>query len=168
MRDESKYTIRNIVDYWSKNIDNSEIDIPWENAHMLCWSCGIKSNLQKCHIIPHALGGKGKPSNLVLLCINCHKENPNVNSYNGYWDWLKSRKRLRGGGKVAKEYEFIYGTDMWKDASNTFKNLGITSIDFLKNFDEFSEGKTLPCMNPASSAVLFHDYLVSSKQPYEF
>tara|TARA_B100000287_G_scaffold397130_1_gene413393 strand:+ start:1458 stop:2249 length:792 start_codon:yes stop_codon:yes gene_type:complete len=32
--------------------------------------------LEKCHIIPHMLGGSNDVSNFVLLCKRCHKEAP--------------------------------------------------------------------------------------------
>ena len=49
----------------------------------------IKSNLEKCHIIPLALGGDDHPSNLVLLCKECHKLNPNTDDEDLYWLWMK-------------------------------------------------------------------------------
>ena len=52
----------------------------------------ITSNLEKCHIIPFALGGNDDPSNLVLLCKECHKLNPNTKDEKLYWLWMKSVK----------------------------------------------------------------------------
>ena len=39
-----------------------------------------KASLERAHIIPHSKGGESIPSNLVLLCKDCHKENPDGRS----------------------------------------------------------------------------------------
>lgn len=71
--------IEEIVDYWSGNQDESGLSVDWAEAESLCWRCAQKRNLQRCHIIPRSLGGTEEPSNLVLLCAQCHSEAPNVN-----------------------------------------------------------------------------------------
>tara|TARA_R110000851_G_scaffold33896_4_gene90400 strand:+ start:6598 stop:7146 length:549 start_codon:yes stop_codon:yes gene_type:complete len=38
----------------------------------LCWCCGATGYQEIAHIIPHSLGGKCTPSNLFLLCNECH------------------------------------------------------------------------------------------------
>ena len=69
-----------------------------DHGEPACWACGYYRNtkadiqnpthpnpfsswdkakwLQKCHIIPHMLGGSSEASNLVLLCKRCHKVAP--------------------------------------------------------------------------------------------
>lgn len=63
-----KTTIEEIVDYWSRYQDESGLTVDWSEANYLCWRCGQKRNLQRCHIIPRSLNGLEDPSNLVLLC----------------------------------------------------------------------------------------------------
>jgi hypothetical protein len=71
----------------------------------------IKSNLEKCHIIPLALGGDDHPSNLVLLCKECHKLNPNTDDEDLYWLWMKG-------------VEDSYSADV-KNFKQAFKNFKI-------------------------------------------
>lgn len=55
----------------------------WEDAERLCWRCGDGpgecgyDNLDRCHLVSHALGGSSEPTNLVLLCNWCHRCGPN-------------------------------------------------------------------------------------------
>lgn len=42
------------------------------------WDVWNKAMLQRCHLVPRALGGADTPSNLVLLCARCHREAPDV------------------------------------------------------------------------------------------
>ena len=44
--------------------------------------------LQRCHIKPHALGGSSEPSNLLLMCSDCHKQNPDSNNTALFWRWF--------------------------------------------------------------------------------
>jgi len=32
--------------------------------------------VERCHLVPHALGGADSPANLVLLCGRCHRDAP--------------------------------------------------------------------------------------------
>ena len=60
----------------------------------------IKSLLNRCHIIPKALGGPDSENNLFLLCEECHRKSPDTiipkyffkyiyeHQGKGYWDKL--------------------------------------------------------------------------------
>lgn len=118
-----KTTKEEIVQYWEKIEDECNINIDWLDAKERCWRCGYKANLQRCHIIPEALGGKDEPSNLVLLCERCHIDAPNVESKTFMWDWIRANGSISYLSfwkyrsvfyntfwkiKAQKEYEFIY------------------------------------------------------------
>ncbi|WP_420646044.1 HNH endonuclease [Vibrio parahaemolyticus] len=80
--------IGEVVEYWrdKPNSFGALIDI----NEPTCWSCGQpwegrhdvlrgsylrgwrKAPLQICHVIPKSLGGDEHPSNLVLMCKECH------------------------------------------------------------------------------------------------
>jgi 5-methylcytosine-specific restriction endonuclease McrA len=70
--------LKDIVAYWETLQDESGLSVDWAEALERCWRCGYKSALQRCHIVPDALGGSDTPSNFVLLCGRCHREAPNV------------------------------------------------------------------------------------------
>ena len=106
-------THREIVNYWAAHQDECGLSVDWAEAEDLCWRCAHKRLLQRCHIIPKSLGGNENPSNLVLLCAQCHAEAPNVADPEFMWVWLRAHAvsfystywQERG----IWEYEFIFG-----------------------------------------------------------
>lgn len=61
-----------INNYWLHRYDHL-----WEDDPM-CFVCGKRKRLEKCHLIPEALGGNYDVDNLVLLCNEHHKQAPNI------------------------------------------------------------------------------------------
>lgn len=102
-----------IVSYWAKYQSESGLSVDWTEAAQRCWRCGNEKKLERCHIIPHSLGGKDAPENLVLLCKRCHAEGPNVVDPEIMWDWIRAYAVPVYGAfwssKGLKEYKFIYG-----------------------------------------------------------
>lgn len=146
-----KTSIEEIVDYWCGRIDECTLSVDWSEAHERCWRCGCKRKLERCHIIPHSLGGKDEPSNLVLLCRRCHAEGPNVASVDIMWDWLQAYKAsfydTFWGIMASKEYEFIYGNSFVDDLKSILNSAGIERRDdfneiFLPIFDKIIEEQT--------------------------
>lgn len=111
-RPEIKTTISDAVEYWQRYIDECDLSVDWSEAHIYCWRCGCKRKLERCHIVPHSLGGKDEPENIVLLCKRCHADAPNVSDPEIMWDWIKAYKTTFYDTfwniQVMKEYEFIY------------------------------------------------------------
>lgn len=91
-RGNIKTSRKQIIEYWETCQDECELSVDWAEAEERCWRCGCETNrkLDRCHIIPHALGGKDEPANFVLLCKRCHAEGPNVSDPEIMWDWIKS------------------------------------------------------------------------------
>lgn len=79
-------SIHDAAEYWSQRIDETELSVDWSEAETHCWRCGCERHLQRCHIIPDALGGEDTPGNIVLLCKRCHAEGPNVRDPEIMWD----------------------------------------------------------------------------------
>lgn len=106
-------SVKQIVDYWSSIQDECGLAVDWSEAHELCWRCGYKCALQRCHIIPRALNGSDQADNLVLLCLRCHREAPNVDDPAFMWQWLRAHAEpfydtywtIRG----LKEFELVFG-----------------------------------------------------------
>ena len=61
-----------INNYWLERFWRLEEDYP------TCFVCGKDEKLEKCHLIPKALGGNNDINNLVLLCNEHHKQAPNT------------------------------------------------------------------------------------------
>ena len=85
-----KTTIAEAVDYWSRHQSECSLSVDWAEAHERCWRCGCERDIERCHIVPDALGGPDAPENIVLLCKRCHAEGPNVKDPEIMWDWLKA------------------------------------------------------------------------------
>lgn len=163
----SKTKHQQIIDYWSSRVYEEELSIDFSEANERCWRCGYKSRLEKCHIVPHSLGGKDEPNNYVLLCKLCHEENPNVSNPKIMWDWLKAHKTdfydtywtLRG----MEEYKFIYG----KSLEQEFEQLGIkqeeASLLLRNKMNEASWHFGRPRMNSATIAGIFRMMIMEFK-----
>lgn len=84
----------------------------WSEAHERCWRCGSKKSLQRCHIVAHSLHGADDPSNLVILCSECHAESPGVDAPEIMWDWLRAYRAVSPVTfwveQGFREYEFMY------------------------------------------------------------
>lgn len=106
-------THREIVDYWSQRQGECGLSVDWAEAEELCWRCAHGRMLQRCHIVPRSLKGPDEPSNLVLLCAQCHAEAPNVEDPNFMWEWLRAHAVPFYGTywyeRGFREYEFIFG-----------------------------------------------------------
>ncbi|MFC1684118.1 HNH endonuclease [Pseudomonadota bacterium] len=149
-------THREIVDYWTNHQDECGLSVDWAEAEKLCWRCAHKRLLQRCHIIPRALGGEESPSNLVLLCGQCHAEAPNVADANFMWVWLRAHAVPFYGTywqeRGFREYEFIYGEKPFSRLAQTDELLqkvsGIVDELFSKTSTHWGQGK----INPATWA----------------
>ena len=148
-----------IHEYWFSRIDESELSVDASEAFKRCWRCGCVRNLERCHIIPRALGGEDIPSNFVLLCKRCHSENPNVNDPEIMWDWSKAYKEpfydifwIKRG---LEEYEKIYQTKFFDDIKVYEKNITIEEIkNLISNlmFSSTSNHYAQPYLNSATMA----------------
>ena len=174
-----------IVNFWSKIIDDKDLNINWdEDSHKVCWSCGVEpggGSLNRCHIIPKSLGGEDLPSNMVLLCVQCHRENPNIKDVDLYWDWLKSRARpkyfptgpMKGLGgllywidRSLSEYVNIFGTDPSSDLLNLRERIGCEIYDF-QNFFETNYGYDGQRHSPASMATFLRKWIIQKESDYQ-
>lgn len=128
-----KTTIKEAADYWSRRIDECGLSVDWSEATTHCWRCGCKKNLQRCHIIPYALGGKDEPSNIVLLCSRCHSEGPNVNDPEIMWDWIRAYGvafyETFWNSMGMKEYKFIYHKSLYSEIQDILLRAGIPQED---------------------------------------
>jgi len=85
-----------IAKYWREKIFDLNLFMDW--GEPTCWACGrfeadndVTGNalalnqifrvwdkqkyLERCHVVPRALGGCNCHGNIVLLCKECHKDN---------------------------------------------------------------------------------------------
>ena len=84
-----KTSKKQILEYHYEHTDESGMGADASEWHSHCWRCGHERDTERCHIIPHSLGGEDVPSNYVLLCPDCHAEAPNVNDSEEMMKWIK-------------------------------------------------------------------------------
>lgn len=118
-----------IVDYWKHDYRFMKLCLPIDHAVNSCWRCGSKQELQRCHIIPDALGGPSEAANYVILCRRCHAEGPNVKDEDIMFDWIGA-------------YRASFGSDYWTNAALAeYERIYQKSIDdevrdVLRQFDD--------------------------------
>jgi len=104
-----------IVAHWRERFRDLGIFIDWGEPS--CWACGFhygskydvkspkagwneifdawnKIPLQRCHIVPRSLGGKDEPSNLFLMCRECHDQAPNFPFTDAFLEWARAQNYL--------------------------------------------------------------------------
>ncbi|EPM6851191.1 HNH endonuclease [Enterococcus hirae] len=162
-RKNIKTTIDEIVSYWVTKVDERDLSIDFSEAHEKCWRCGYEKKLERCHIVPHSLGGKDIPSNYVLLCKRCHIDNPNVSDPEIMWDWLKAYQCdfydtfwiLQG----ISEYQKIYGISFEQELANRKIEEKIVFSILKKQFEKASIHFGNPEFNVATIAGVLKMFL---------
>lgn len=116
--DRERVLRSDVVKYWYQNKPECGkyfIDIGEAN----CWACGkpvsvrfdIKKrsatdeecfniwdkvgHLQVCHIVPKALGGSDEPSNLFLMCKECHELAPDTPYPDIFFKWVDGQDHIK-------------------------------------------------------------------------
>jgi HNH endonuclease len=165
-------THRQIVEYWARHQSESGLSVDWSEAERLCWRCAHSRCLHRCHIVPQSLGGPDDPSNLVLLCAQCHAEAPNVADATFMWTWLRAHAvacygtywQIRG----FREYEFVFGRKPFEEVQDFVEveaKLRVVLEKYMKQTStHWGQGK----LNPATVAWLLRraeDELQDDAQP---
>jgi 5-methylcytosine-specific restriction endonuclease McrA len=88
-RRQDKTTKKQIVEWAIRNLDECGMGCDANEYHRRCWRCGYVRNTERCHVIPHSLGGPDEPHNYRLLCNDCHQEAPNVDSPTAMDEWIR-------------------------------------------------------------------------------
>lgn len=158
---KNNVSIQDIVNYWSKRESECGLGVDWAEAHERCWRCGYKSSLERCHIIPRALGGSDEPSNLVLLCSRCHLEAPNINDPRFMWIWIRATcvpfYDTYWIDRGIKEFEVMFKRKPFHgpefDKMNLSKDIiqQLMAKEMQKAIAHFGEGR----LNPSTIACVF-------------
>lgn len=150
-----------IADYWTSkegcahilrirdtyNVDVSDM-LCIENDIPHCWACDITMvevredsthkryddpyiGLDRCHIIPKAIGGADTVDNLVLMCERCHAESPNTKSEKIFWTWFTNRPNGRNYQPSAVAYNALTEEDQ-SILSRYFR--GLSSKEDIEDF----------------------------------
>ena len=98
-----------------------------------CWCCGNeRRKLQKCHIIPKALGGSNKPENIIPLCAMCHDKAPDVADKDHMFQWIKDQQNPLTGVGMGDRYEIFQTTnDLFKKRNLDYDKHGAAYMEWL-------------------------------------
>lgn len=88
-RPSMKTTKKQIVEWGMNNIPEAGYGVDACNMETYCWRCGCERHTERCHVVPHSLGGEDTPSNYRLFCKDCHREQPNVKDYDATDKWVR-------------------------------------------------------------------------------
>ncbi len=158
-----------VFNYWKERQLPDGQPILIDSGEPSCWACGkpfetetkqllekgdfkkvwnkTQGKLEKCHIIPRALGGSDEPENIFLLCGSCHIESPDTIYPDIFFKWIEfKRKRcIFGLDLVALRRQFDDILDLYRihDKNNFFDYmsndvLGLSGKDNVTHF-EFME-----------------------------
>jgi len=79
--------------HWVDDPDNIFEDLEInQGGESACMACGWDIRPQRAHIIARSEGGGNEPSNIHLLCPNCHLESETLNE-KYYWIWFKNKNQ---------------------------------------------------------------------------
>jgi hypothetical protein len=62
--------------------------IPHHDPLHDCWACGDQTVLERAHILARGASGGADPGNLLLLCNECHHDQPDGACIEGQIQWL--------------------------------------------------------------------------------
>ena len=92
---------------WYKN-DRADYGVAAMKDPLSSWD---KANwLERCHIVPHMLGGSNDASNLVLLCKKCHKAAPDTKRSRHMFRFITKRPHYQD--KLLSALSATPGSDM--------------------------------------------------------
>jgi hypothetical protein len=77
--------------YYGPKYDIKRSDASWDEI-LRCWD---RIPLQRCHVVGRSLGGSDHPSNLFLLCRECHDRMPNTNIPEIFYEWARAQNWSR-------------------------------------------------------------------------
>lgn len=148
----------------------------------MCWACGkpvvgdyekscegerdlvllwndkkVVSKLNRCHIIPKALGGENTADNLFLLCEDCHWSSPDTINPSSFFRWVYTKRQDSLMGHLSAEkmislmnvelnqrgYPDFFEIVSWLDGNCEISDIG-----------EFSKGKINSHMNKIALSSL--------------
>lgn len=124
-----------------------------------CWnSKRVAKKLNRCHIIPAALGGEDTPSNLFLLCEECHALSPDTKNPKGFFRWVWQRR---------KEYKWGSPTPtrIFRELEKLLKQSGYTVEEICREIGK--ENANMDGLKEyLDSAISLHGFGISESSIY--
>ena len=124
-------------------------DMLKNNVEKIWDTAAVRKHLQRCHIVPHALGGADDdPSNYFLLCDKCHAESPDTMEPSYFLRWVYKKRKQR----------WIDGRNLYEMANEVIdecKRLGKDP----HSFDISKVAKAIAQGNHMSDATMIYSFV---------
>lgn len=80
--------IINLDDYpfYYEDLENGKLTKIWNYGK-------VRNILNRCHIVPKALGGSDTADNLFLLCQDCHAKSPDTNNPKYFFQYIYNERK---------------------------------------------------------------------------
>lgn len=116
------------LDAWS---DKQCVDDDEDSNLKRIWnSKESRHKLNRCHIVPGALGGEDTPSNLFLMCEDCHYLSPDTKYPSAFFKWVLERRKQMLYGTWHPNYIFQQVDTLLK------RDYGIELMELLEGIHE--------------------------------
>lgn len=156
-----------LATYWS-NLGEFDIDLNYP----CCFACKgpfitrwDTSTLQKAHLIARVSGGSVDPSNLVLLCIRCHREAPMIGTSVEFMkEWVQKRDSYASYliGRIHMELSNLETLPDILDCISNIKSTSVTKLILAKaeelHIEKHSGGDAIAAMVIALQEVCKQQY----------
>lgn len=97
------------------------------------WQSPITRRLERCHIVPHSLGGDDKdPSNYLLLCPQCHAESPDTIYPRAMFLWMYNKRSRNGSDGICADIESAFEYLETECGISRFEIESLADTDFVK------------------------------------
>ena len=156
------------IDKWIN--DQCVEDDEESNLKRIWGSKETKSKLNRCHIIPGALGGTDEPSNLFLMCGDCHVLSPDTKYPSMFFKWVAERRKQMLWGTFHPNYllqkagellERDYGISMMELLERIHEIHGDECLTNLQEFMQDRIGTHGNKISESSAIVAVEKWLVS-------
>lgn len=130
----TKKWVKAAINHWLPLLrEGLDLGVDWAEADTHCWRCGCKSSLQRCHLVPKALGGPDHAANILPLCRDCHAEAPDTDSASDFLNWLKET-RNKGAYETYWWVRCCTAAEIPRDEDpGLMSKVAFTWIDMLQN-----------------------------------
>ena len=118
---------------WEGKYDITNPKASWPEI-VRCWE---RAPLQRCHIVPRSLSGSDHPSNIVLMCRECHDLAPDTSDREMFFRWAKAQSWYQRRVRELRQCFSDFGFDPEDEALVN----QLTSILVSTDFHEWCKGK---------------------------
>lgn len=126
-----------IITHYEMNYNKHEA-YDEEDIKMIWSDKKVSSGLNRCHIKPHQFGGEDTPSNLFLMCPDCHYESPDTNNRKAFMRWVYKHRKETIMGEIHPEV-YMKLVDEELENRNLPKILTMCNICPNMKFDDWKE-----------------------------